>query len=86
MSKISSSYWENNPGSDDRIPWVDRIIPTLSEKRAAEVVVGAVERERRLATAPAFYTVFHHLGRIFPRLVHWTVYRGGARRPTSLNR
>ena len=32
------------------------------------------------------YTAFHHLGRVFPRLVHWTVYRGGARRPTSLNR
>ena len=86
MGKIASSYWENNPGSETRMPWVDRIIPTLSEERAAEVVVGAVDRERRLATAPPIYTVFHHLGRIFPRLVHWTVYRGGARRPTSLNR
>ncbi len=86
MSKISSTYWENNPGSEDRIPWVDRIIPTLSEERAAEVVARAVERERRLATAPALYSTFHHFGRVFPRLVQWAVYRGGARRPTSLNR
>jgi short-subunit dehydrogenase len=86
MSKISSTYWENNPGSEDRIPWVDRIIPTLSEERAAEVVARAVERERRLATAPALYSAFHHFGRVFPRLVQWAVYRGGARRPTSLNR
>ena len=86
MGRISSSYWENNPGSEDRMPWVDRIIPTLSEERAAEVVVRAVDRERRLATAPALYTAFHHVGRVFPRLVHWAVYRGGARRPTSLNR
>jgi len=86
MARISSSYWENNPGSEERIPWVDRIIPTLSEERAADVVVRAVDRERRLATAPAMYTAFHHLGRVFPRFVHWAVYRGGARRPTSLNR
>jgi short-subunit dehydrogenase len=86
MGRISSSYWENNPGAEDRMPWVDRIIPTLSEERAAEVVVRAVDRERRLATAPALYTAFHHVGRVFPRLVHWAVYRGGARRPTALNR
>ena len=86
MTKISSTYWENNPGAEDRIPWIDRVLPTLSEEQAAEVVTRAVERERREATAPPTYTAFHHLGRVFPRLVHWTVYRGGARRPTSLNR
>lgn len=86
MTKISSTYWENNPGAEDRIPWIDRVVPTLSEQRAGEVVTRAVERERRLATAPAMYTAFHHLGRVFPRFVHWAVYRGGARRPTSFNR
>jgi short-subunit dehydrogenase len=86
MTKISSSYWENNPGTTDRIPWIDKVLPTLSEERAAEVVTRAVERERREATAPPAYTVFHHIGRVFPRMVHWVVYRGGARRPTSLNR
>ena len=66
------------PGSR-RPDALDRpVIPTLSEERAAEVVTRAVERERREATAPPMYTAFHHLGRIFPRLVHWTVYRGGA--------
>jgi short-subunit dehydrogenase len=83
MAKISTSYWENNPGSEERVPWIDRIVPTLSEERAAEVVTRAVEAERREATGPAMYTVFHHLGRVFPRLVHWAIYRGGARRPAS---
>ena len=55
MGKISSSYWENNPGAESRMPWIDRIIPTLSEERAAEVVVGAVDesadtRRRRRCT------------------------------------
>jgi short-subunit dehydrogenase len=81
MSRISSRYWENNPGSEERIPWIDRVVPTLSVERAGEVVTRAVERERRLKTAPPTYSVFHHLGRLFPGLVHWSIYAGGAKRP-----
>lgn len=81
MGKISSTYWENNPGSDERIPWIDKVVPTLSVERAGEVVTRAVERERRLATAPPLYSVFHHLGRVFPGFVHWSIYAGGAKRP-----
>jgi len=83
MSRISSSYWENNPGSEQRIPWVDRLVPTMTPEKAAEVVTRAVERERREATAPFMYTVFHQSGRLFPRFAHWCVYRGGAKRPSS---
>lgn len=86
MTKISSSYWENNPGTEERIPAVDRIVPTITPEAAAEIVVRAVERERRLATGPFMWTVFHHVGRLFPRLVHWCIYVGGARRPPELNR
>ena len=28
--------------------------------------------------------LFHQTGRLFPRLMHWCVYAGGAKRPTSL--
>lgn len=83
MGKISSSYWENNAGTEARIPPVSKLIPTLSPERAAEVVTRAVERERRLATAPAMYSTFHHLGRVFPGLVHRAVTAGGPRWPDS---
>jgi short-subunit dehydrogenase len=81
MTKVASTYWEKNPGSVERIPWIDKITPTLSVEQAGKIVTRAVERERRLATAPALYSVIHHFGRIFPRLVHWSVYGGGAKRP-----
>lgn len=84
MSKISSTYWVNNPGTEDRIPWIDRLVPTMSPERAAEAVTRAVEKERREATAPLMYTVFHHFGRLFPRFVHWCIYKGGAKRPPGL--
>jgi uncharacterized protein len=82
LSKIASSYWDNNPGSEERMPWVGRLVPTLSVERAAAIVTRAVERERREATGPFVYTLIHQSGRVFPRLVHWCVYRGGATRPT----
>ena len=83
MSRIASNYWDNNPGSEERIPWVDRLVPTLSPARAAEVVTRAVERERREVTAPLMYTVFHQTGRVFPRLMQRAIAVGGAKRPTS---
>jgi uncharacterized protein len=80
-SKIASSYWENNPGSEDRMPSVARLVPTLSVEQAAAIVTRAVERERREATGPFMYTLFHQTGRLFPRFVHWCVCVGGAKRP-----
>lgn len=82
LSKIASSYWQNNPGSEERAPWVDRVIPTLSVERAAAIVTRAVERERREATGPFMYTLIHQTGRLSPRFVHWCACVGGAKRPT----
>lgn len=84
MGRIASSYWDNNPGATQRIPWVDRLVPTMSVEQAAAVITRAVERERREATGPPMYTAIHQIGRVFPRLVHWCVYVGGAKRPQSL--
>jgi short-subunit dehydrogenase len=84
MSKIASSYWDNNPGAAQRLPWVDRLVPTMSVEQAAAVITRAVERERREATGPPMYTAIHQIGRLFPRLVHWCIYVGGAKRPRSL--
>jgi short-subunit dehydrogenase len=81
MGRIASNYWDNNPGAEDRLPWADRVVPTLTPERAAEVVTCAVERERREATAPFMYTVFHQVGRFFPRLAQQAMRVGGARRP-----
>ena len=83
MGKIASTYWDNNAGAEERIPPVSRLVPTLSPERAAEVVTRAVERERRLATAPAMYSVFHHAGRVLPGLVHRVVAAGGPKWPVA---
>jgi uncharacterized protein len=84
MSRISSNYWDNNPGAEGRLPWVDRLVPTLEPEEAAEVVTRAVEGERREATGPFMYTLFHRTGRVFPGLMQRCISVGGAKRPKSL--
>jgi short-subunit dehydrogenase len=84
MARIASTYWDNNPGTLERVPWVDRLVPTMSVEQAAAIIVRAVERERREATGPPMYSLIHQVGRLFPRAVHWCVYVGGAKRPPSL--
>jgi short-subunit dehydrogenase len=83
MTKVSSEYWSNNPGSEERVPWVDRLIPTLTPERAGEIITHAVERERREVHAPSMWRAFHMFGRFFPRLTHWFIYVGGAKRPPA---
>jgi short-subunit dehydrogenase len=82
LAKIASTYWENNPGSEERLPWVTRLVPTLSVEQAAAIVTRAVERERREATGPFIYSLFHQIGRLFPRFVHWCFCFGAAKRPS----
>ena len=81
LAKIASNYWENNPGSEERLPWVTRLIPTLSVDQAA-AVTRAVERERREAMGPFFYSLSHQIGRLFPHFVHWCGCFGGSKRPS----
>lgn len=80
MARVSSDYWDHNPGTEDRIPWVDRLVPTMSPERAAEMVTRAVERERREVFAPLQYRLFHLTGRLLPRPVQWLVAVSGAKR------
>lgn len=80
MSRVSSSYWAHNPGTEERIPAVDRLVPTMSSERAGEVIARAVERERRQVHAPLMWKLFYYTGRVLPRAVHRVVTATGAKR------
>ena len=83
MTKVSSEYWSNNPGAEERVPWVDKLIPTLSTDKAGAIITSAVERERREVHAPFTWRAFHGFSRFFPRLTHWFIRVGGAKRPPA---
>lgn len=50
--KVSSSYFEHNPGADAGIPRITRLIRTLTPEDVADLLIKATERDRRQAIAP----------------------------------
>jgi len=85
--KVSSDYFLHNPGSEQRIPAIARLVPTLTPEKAAEAICRAVERGRREAIVPSMLRVFFWSERLLPRLTEWLAWRTGARRhPTRRSR
>jgi short-subunit dehydrogenase len=77
---VSSNYWDNNPGSRERLPGIARLIPLLSPDDAARAIVRGIERDRRLVVAPGLLRVIYAQHALFPGLVQWLMVRTGYRR------
>ena len=80
MGHVDSPYYQNNPGTTDRIASLDRLIPTLSVERAGEIVTKASEQGKRDVFAPAIIRMLIGLHRIAPWPLHWLVIKSGASR------
>jgi uncharacterized protein len=81
-AKVSSEYFEHNPGAEERIPSVAKILKTLTPDECGEMIARAVERERREVVFPWLLRLFYVQARLAPRLTEWVLWRTGARRGT----
>jgi uncharacterized protein len=81
-AKVRTPYFENNPGTEERIPRVSKMYPTLEPEEVAAAIVDAIEREKREVILPFLMsqTVFWH--KLFPRMVEWLIFKTGHKRPT----
>jgi short-subunit dehydrogenase len=66
--KTSSAYFEHNVGSEERIPLVSKLIPTLTPEQAAAALVGGVRRDAREVVVPFMLRLFWTFERPFPGL------------------
>jgi short-subunit dehydrogenase len=69
--KVRSGYWEHNPGSEERVPRVARLMPTLSPEQVANVIVRAVEKDRREVVTPLGLRLLYATHAVLPRFVEW---------------
>ncbi len=79
--KVSSPYFEHNPGAEERIPSIARLYRTLTPQEAAEALVSGVERGARQVVTPALLRLTVWLHRFWPGVVSSLVVRSGAKRP-----
>lgn len=75
--KVETPYFARNPGSEERIPGLSRIVPTLSAAQAAAAIVRAVQREQREVIVPPMAAVFVQLHKFLPGVVDRLLIRTG---------
>ena len=80
FAQVDSPYWEHNPGSIERVPSVQRMIPVLTPEQAGRAIIRGVLRDQRQVESPWMLKVLLTLGYWFPAVSRWLVYRTGHHR------
>lgn len=82
-AEVDSPYFDNNPGSHERVPRIGRALGTASPEAVAARAVAGIERGRRVVHIPRRLAAFEFSARHFPRTTRALVTRTGWRRPPS---
>lgn len=81
-AKVSTPYFERNPGAEARIPRISKITPTITPERTAQAIVRAIERESRDVYIPFALKLNVIQARLTPGFISWLLARTGAKRST----
>ncbi len=66
FGKVSSSYWENNPGSEERIPKPTPFMPTLTTKQVAGYLYQIILKKQAVLIKPSVFKFLFWLFRNWP--------------------
>ncbi len=77
---VKSNYWEHNPGSQERIPGMGKLIPDLEPEEVGEAVVKGVIKNKKLVVIPFMMKITYLQHRFFPEVVQWLMTKTGYRR------
>ncbi len=74
FAKVQSPYWDNNPGSEERLPGTAALIPTIHPEKAARALVRGVRKRRTIIFTPGHLRVFNFLHRWTPWFTNWLMF------------
>ncbi len=80
FARVDSLFWANNPGSAERVPGAQALIPRIDPDRAGRAIARGVARGRRTVTAPGMARVVRALAALAPGITSALVRRTGHRR------
>src|SRR5262249_42934574 len=75
LGKVSSSYFEHNPHTEERLPTITQIVPTLTPEQAAAHIVRGIEHNRRKIVAPFMLKLVLAMRAVAPPVVNWLIWR-----------
>src|SRR4030095_6467695 len=76
--EVSSSYFANNPGGEERLPGISKMYRKLTPEEVAGAMVRCVQREQRQVIIPPMLNLTLRLHRIWPSLVEWALLKTAA--------
>lgn len=71
FGKISSDYFDNNPGVIEKMPRLTRIIPTLTPETCARHLIRLARHPRYEAVYPAMLRLLLASGSLAPPVMRW---------------
>ena len=80
---VRSEYWENNPGSRERVPKMGNLVPVLTPEAAARAIVRGIEREQKLVVVPFMMKLTYWQHAVFPGVVQSLMTRTGYKKTKS---
>ena len=84
FAAVRSAYWENNPGSEMRVPKAQAMIPVLTAEQAAAAIVNGLKRNHREVIAPFMLRVVLALNYLFPFVTRRLMVLTGYKRKTDV--
>jgi uncharacterized protein len=83
FAKVTSSYWENNPGSEERLPQAQSMVRVLTPEEAAQAIVKGIKRDKREVVAPFSLRWVFALNYFFPNTTRRMMCAGGNQKKTA---
>ncbi len=80
-AKVSSSYFDNNPGSEERVPKISVLFGTLTPEQVAKSIHNCIRSPRNYVIIPFLLAVVVWFNRLFPSIVEWMVFKTSYKRP-----
>ncbi len=80
FAKVKSDYWKNNPGSEERLPTSQALIPVITPEKAAKAIVKGVQKGKKRIATPFMIFVMNFLLRYTPRLTKLIINKTGYKR------
>ena len=80
FGKVSSPFFDYNPGVEEKIPGIARTVRTISPEECAKVIAEAARRPRRQVVYPLMLRIYVWSYALFPWFARWLLRTTGAKR------
>ena len=83
FAKVQSSYWINNPGSEERIPKAQVLIPVITPEQAAKKIVSGVAKGKRKIRGPFMMVVIEFFTYLTPFITRFIMDKTGYKKSSK---